>query len=160
MLKMMTGIMAKLGLSPGLRLLSPVLRLLAFAGMVLFAWWITPSSAVLREFADTPQSFTSGCAVVLSIIAIVIGIVTTALVVEDNKWGTREATRRAPFLFWCCLTDDSETIAIWMILFYPGIAVVDFFVSLLVILALIANAALWLLEIMCRFLNIKVRGDR
>jgi len=135
-LKMMTGLAAKLGLGPPL-------RLLAFVVMCWPAWWWIASGSAAGMFAWVQdlarRGNPSGMFAILVVgIVFLAGVFVAFVLAEEHKWKMPDMLRRAPFLLWCGITDDNETVSLWMILFWPLLAAADFVVSICLVVAAVA----------------------
>jgi len=148
-LKMMTGLAARFGLS------LPI-RLFTFAGMCWAAWWFISGTFV--EIIKWASELEGRCnpggvfAIAAGVVVLGAGVIATFIGADDSKWKLPDMLQRAPFLLWCYITDDNETISIWMLLLLPLIVLVDFLVSLCLIVAVVVVG-------ISDVLNFKVRGS-
>lgn len=164
--KMTTGLVMRGGL--GLPL-----RAATFAAMVWGAWVFVPAG---WEWACAMGGPGDGNIVItmLALAGPVIGAVIGLCCGRDGhrvrygdrprdysreSWRMLDFLRRAPFICWCLVTDDGRNIPIWAILSWPAIAMADFILAVMVLVAVpsrwigLAMAAAWRLT--WRILSIK-----
>jgi len=144
--RFMTGMAARLGLGP-------VLRLLVFAAMCWGVWCLVASGSVvaIHDWVVGMRHPGGFFGTLIGAVGLIVGVVTAFVLADEHKWGLWEHVRRAPFLLWCGLTDDNETIHLGTLLLWPLIAVADWIVS---ILLLVAVVAVGVVELM----TLKVKG--
>jgi len=133
------------------------MRLIVFAGMCCAAWLFATSGLAIDIFTwaksqnhPSPEGFAAYAVIVVSIIGLIGGVIFAFLLAYDNKWKATDMLQRAPFMLWCGITDDCQTIHLGTALLWPLVAIVDLVVSLLLVIVIMTIGVVELLSLKLR----------
>lgn len=116
---------------------------------------------IITEDNGPPIVLFLGCVLACVCTAFVKGANGNSWSVPDRPaWGLYDFLRRAPFVCWCLITDDSKDVPLWAILAWPAMAPVEAIVCALTIVAVPCWWLLRAIEATCmamwRVLSVKV----
>jgi len=119
--KMATGLMARSGIGPFLRLaaLGAMSAGVWLGGAPLWRW------AAAADWEGLPGG-TLGAACCVAASGALVAFLFAA---DERKWVPRDFLKRAPFVCWCLMTSDGDDVPLWAILLWPVMAASEVVIS-------------------------------